>query len=602
MPPPDAALAVSFPGGRYAATPWFRSRREHVGNVEWPPSPWRIGRALVTAADRFGDAPRKDAAARLVVRLAAAEPEYELPEVAPLTYTQWMPALEFDDGGAGADRLDNGHYLLDLDPDAALVVRWPGVRLDEDERALLETLAGGLTYLGQSVAVADARLLDDAESPARRGRGAWPARDREPEPDEAYARLLAPTEDVTLADLVQDTRDGLSKSLPAPHGARWVDYVVPALVERAAPTPAAPRPATHRYWLRLSGALRPPVLRPDDPLPPDDRRFRADRLVEALRDSSEGWKRLGRFELELHDHDGDGRAELAALVPETPLTRRVTVPASMSATVCDAGRRRVAQVECDVAVEHVERAAEGRAGSGGSLARLDARDPAPVLWRVRSAVPPLLADAVTVAEAAHRAILSVAGRRFGSARIPEALSGRGREGTPLRGGHGHKHVLVGSRDGATISDLAVWAPAGLTDDERAVVEAIRLPPLAAARVRLEPSGDHPAFATSSVWVTLLPFLPTRHPKRRGDRIVDAPVDQVRRELVAYRGLPEPEAVELVDRDWSHVRTLRRGSDRSSPGLGRWGVRVRFPDPVAGPIAIGANAHFSMGLLVPEPEG
>ena len=38
-------LELSFPAGRYHATPWGRHVNE--GAVEWPPSPWRIVRALI---------------------------------------------------------------------------------------------------------------------------------------------------------------------------------------------------------------------------------------------------------------------------------------------------------------------------------------------------------------------------------------------------------------------------------------------------------------------------------------------------------------------------------------------------------------------------
>ena|GEM_PF-6598726 len=41
------ALAFTFPGGRYHATLWNR----HV-NEEWPPSPWRILRALIAVWHR----------------------------------------------------------------------------------------------------------------------------------------------------------------------------------------------------------------------------------------------------------------------------------------------------------------------------------------------------------------------------------------------------------------------------------------------------------------------------------------------------------------------------------------------------------------------
>jgi len=39
-------IEVAFHAGKYHATPWDRQVNE--GAVEWPPSPWRILRALIS--------------------------------------------------------------------------------------------------------------------------------------------------------------------------------------------------------------------------------------------------------------------------------------------------------------------------------------------------------------------------------------------------------------------------------------------------------------------------------------------------------------------------------------------------------------------------
>src|SRR5436190_11468738 len=43
-------IRVKFPGGQYHATPWGRHVNEGV--PEWPPSPWRLLRALVAVWKR----------------------------------------------------------------------------------------------------------------------------------------------------------------------------------------------------------------------------------------------------------------------------------------------------------------------------------------------------------------------------------------------------------------------------------------------------------------------------------------------------------------------------------------------------------------------
>ena len=44
-------IKLTFPGGRYHATPWGRHVNEGV--PEWPPSPWR----LLRASWRYGNVP-----------------------------------------------------------------------------------------------------------------------------------------------------------------------------------------------------------------------------------------------------------------------------------------------------------------------------------------------------------------------------------------------------------------------------------------------------------------------------------------------------------------------------------------------------------------
>ena len=44
------AIRFLFPAGRYHATPWGRHVNE--ADVEWPPSPWRLLRALIATWHR----------------------------------------------------------------------------------------------------------------------------------------------------------------------------------------------------------------------------------------------------------------------------------------------------------------------------------------------------------------------------------------------------------------------------------------------------------------------------------------------------------------------------------------------------------------------
>jgi len=44
----STTIRITLLSGRYGATPWGRS--EHEGQVEYPPSPWRLLRAVLHGA------------------------------------------------------------------------------------------------------------------------------------------------------------------------------------------------------------------------------------------------------------------------------------------------------------------------------------------------------------------------------------------------------------------------------------------------------------------------------------------------------------------------------------------------------------------------
>ena len=72
-------LAFRFFGGRYHATPWGHHVNE--GLVEWPPSPWRLLRALLSCGyTRLGwNGAVPEEVVALLHKLVAVLPSYTLP-------------------------------------------------------------------------------------------------------------------------------------------------------------------------------------------------------------------------------------------------------------------------------------------------------------------------------------------------------------------------------------------------------------------------------------------------------------------------------------------------------------------------------------------
>jgi CRISPR-associated protein Csb2 len=166
-------LKLRFPGGRYHATPWGHHVNE--GLIEWPPSPWRLLRALIACGFSSQGWPEiPPIAQQLITKLAEALPSYQLPEASAAHSRHFMPV----------GRLKNGREetTLVFDTwanvgDGALLIHWP-CELNDEETALLSQLATALGYLGRSESWVEAEIVLDNQTWPN-GFNAEPCRDAE---------------------------------------------------------------------------------------------------------------------------------------------------------------------------------------------------------------------------------------------------------------------------------------------------------------------------------------------------------------------------------------------------------------------------------------
>lgn len=209
----SVTVAIRFPLGRYHATPWDRSVNE--GAVEWPPSPWRLLRALVaTWYTRWPELPAPELD-RLLDALGGP-PSYRVPDVVPGHTRHYLPDAEHRKGEPGRTDLTLDPYLL-VDRDAELLVRWEAVELTGQQRETLAKLLELVPYLGRAEAVCQARLVAGGPEPEL---GWW-----RPEGEGGESvRLLAPARPVQRAALELGTVEVRRKRRTVPPGSVWVTY------------------------------------------------------------------------------------------------------------------------------------------------------------------------------------------------------------------------------------------------------------------------------------------------------------------------------------------------------------------------------------------
>ncbi len=219
-------VSIRFPGGHYHATPWGSSPNE--GIVEWPPSPWRLLRALLACgyaklADwQSGVVPPE--ARTLVLKLASAPPSYRLPAAVGAHSRHFMPI-----GKKTTLVLDASAVL---DREARMLVRWEA-DLEPAEMALFQLLVDRLGFLGRAESWVECSVLD-----------------REPELDGNWVRPCETTvhpgpgwEQVSLlAPVMADEYD------------RWRSGMVTAALESVLPKPGKkPTKAQKDKMARLEG-------------------------------------------------------------------------------------------------------------------------------------------------------------------------------------------------------------------------------------------------------------------------------------------------------------------------------------------------------------
>jgi hypothetical protein len=198
------------------------------------------------------------------------------------------------------------------------------------------------------------------------------------------------------------------------------------------------------------------------------------------------------------------------------------------------------------------------------------------------------------------------------------MLGKDVKGKPLEG---HRHTeFFAWLDGGRPTRLLVWRGARPFDqDEQIAIFRAASRDLSWARpgldetdwkVRIVPLDSAvpppPGFdgTRSVVWESVTPFVPARHHLRGGrPRESESTLNQVRRELV-LRGLIEAadkvDIDEIRDAGWVSVHVPRgKKGKRAFLGdrRGYW-LCLRFAEPIPGPVRLGHSSSFGLGLFRP----
>ena len=227
---------------------------------------------------------------------------------------------------------------------------------------------------------------------------------------------------------------------------------------------------------------------------------------------------------------------------------------------------------------------------------------------------PPVTETLLLADTFRKAVMSIQGRRQDQ-RNTAIFSGKDLDGKPISG-ENHAYFLPRDLDGdGLLETVDVYLPRNFSHEEyrallsvsRLYARELKLPRKSALTVTFVQEVSN---YTAKCWRSETPFVLPRFEKIRGTvekrRIVDAPEDQIRREL-AHRAMQPVQVsvqrggaacIPLASGRTAFARSYKRVRKDDGPPREAVTATITFAEPVRGPIAIGRYAHFGLGQFVP----
>jgi CRISPR-associated protein Csb2 len=526
-------LKLRFPGGRYHATPWGHHVNE--GLIEWPPSPWRLLRALIAcgfSSQGWTEVP--PTGRTLIDKLAGVLPSYRLPDASAAHSRHFMPIGELAKGREKTTLVFDTWANVG---DGGLLIHWP-CELNEEETAILRQLVGSLGYLGRSESWAEVELVpktlmtpsDFNAEPCctgeHRGRDWEQVSLMAPIPSEEYRVWRQQQSVVALAPF------------PLPEGKKKPT----AKLQKERETAVAPYPPDllscltkdTAWWKNEHGWSQPPG---------------SQRVLY--------WRRSDSLQVGVPPQPRPRQ-----LRPVTTMLLSLTTP-SGNRSALPSSTRTLPQAEL------FHRAIVGRVGKGCPVH-------CPELTGKDEGGQPLSDN--------HAHAHTVPVDLDGDHRLDHLII--------------YARMGLGEAAQRAIRTLRrTWTKGGVGDLQLAVVGAgdlgmlRRLPPPLDRQITELLGPAHGC----RIWESATPFVPPRFVKARGKSTL---LGQINAEL-ASRGYPPVATMEIdaeLTRSFRHhVRRRIRGGVPPFADIG-FGLRLTFSESQHGPIALGYASHYGMGLF------
>lgn len=246
-------LRLDFERKKYHATEWGRNVNE--GFVDWPPSPWRLLRAIISSWKTYHQDIPEDAMWPILYAMLSSRVSFKLPPAREAHTRHYVPLASTNakTKDAKKEKILDTFIIVGDEPVFAI---WEDAELDKAQREKLLGILDSIRYIGRSESLCSVVLVNGEITP-----NCTPMNGLGAKVDVEITDVLMPKKNASLKELCMTTSKLKSDRRIYPTETEIVPYIRPSGCLSAIPaTPAhtlPPRVTAVRY--AITGKPRPLV-------------------------------------------------------------------------------------------------------------------------------------------------------------------------------------------------------------------------------------------------------------------------------------------------------------------------------------------------------
>ena len=212
-------IGLKFIAGRYHATPWGKHVNE--GAVEWPPSPYRLLRAIIASWKYNHQTIDEEDIYKIINALSSEVPCFFLPQTSSGHTRHYMPTPS----GKAKMIID---AFTSISKKEHVYIVWDKLNLGNDERSTLEKIIKDIHYLGRSESWCDIEVCTTYTKDKKPNCIPLDNKSKQENTDDLkLVRVMTPSKEITLNDLYVITDDLREKKRRVyPDGSQMTTYVI----------------------------------------------------------------------------------------------------------------------------------------------------------------------------------------------------------------------------------------------------------------------------------------------------------------------------------------------------------------------------------------